>query len=104
VTFGTATDKRVPGDYTGDGKDDIAFWRPSTGQWYILRSENFSYYSFPFGISTDIPAPGDYDGDGKLDPTVFRSGTWFTERSTGGTLIRPFGTSGDRPIPNAFVR
>jgi hypothetical protein len=103
--FGTSTDKPVQGDYTGDGKTDVAFFRPSTGFWYILRSEDGSFYGFPFGTSTDIPASGDYDGDGKFDPTVFRpsSATWFIGGSTAGTLIQTFGTTGDLPVPSAFV-
>ena len=101
--FGNSSDRPVIGDYTGDGKIDAAFWRPSTGEWYVLRSENFSYYAVPFGVSTDTPAPGDYDGDGKSDPAVFRSGTWYVARSTAGTQITQFGTSGDRPIASAFI-
>ena len=106
ATFGGATDKSVPGDYTGDGKIDIAFWRPATGTWFVLRSEDFSFFGFPFGISTDIPAPGDYDGDGKSDATIFRpaEATWYSLRTSGGTSIQPFGSTGDRPIPNAFVQ
>ena len=105
VTFGNSSDKLVQGDYTGDGKSDNALFRPSTGEWVILRSDDFSFYSFPFGTSTDIPAPGDYDGDGKFDATVFRSSnaTWYSQRSTAGTLIQQFGSTGDRPVPNAFV-
>jgi hypothetical protein len=105
LQFGVSTDKAVQGDYTGDGKADVAIWRPSTGEWFIVRSEDFSFYGFPFGVSTDVVAPGDYDGDGKFDATVFRpsNATWFIARSTAGTQIVQFGSTGDRPIPNAFV-
>ncbi len=106
MQFGAPTDKTVVGDYTGDGKADVAFWRPSTGQWYILRSEDSSFYAFPFGSVGDIPVPGDYDGDGKTDAAVFRpsSSTWFAQGSTAGTIIQQFGTTGDVPVPNAYVR
>ncbi len=104
--FGTSSDKAVAGDYTGDGKTDAAFWRPSTGEWYVLRSEDTSFYAFPFGTSADTPVPGDYDGDGKTDAGVFRPSntTWYVNRSTAGVLIQQFGSAGDVPLPNAFVR
>ncbi|MBA3353799.1 MAG: VCBS repeat-containing protein [Blastocatellia bacterium] len=96
----------MPGDYTGDGKADVAFWRPSTGFWTILRSEDLSFFSAPFGASGDAPAPGDYDGDGKFDLTVFRpsSATWYIQRSTAGTSIVAFGATADIPVASAFVR
>jgi uncharacterized delta-60 repeat protein len=105
LQFGSSTDKAVQGDYTGDGKADVAIWRSSSGEWFILRSEDFSFYGFPFGTSGDVPAPGDYDGDAKFDATVFRpsNATWFIGRSTAGTQIVQFGATGDRPIPNAFI-
>ncbi|MGC2238260.1 MAG: VCBS repeat-containing protein, partial [Pyrinomonadaceae bacterium] len=95
----------VQGDYTGDGKADVAIYRPSSGEWFILRSNDFSYYSFPFGTNGDVPAPGDYDGDGRFDATVFRpsQSTWYVQRSTAGTLIQQFGIAGDLPVSNAFV-
>ncbi len=106
ASFGTNTDKTVQGDYTGDRKTDIAFFRPTTGEWFILRSENSSFYSFPFGISTDTPVPGDYDGDGRSDAGVFRGSnvTWYLNGSQSGQIIQSYGTSGDIPTPNSFVR
>jgi photosystem II stability/assembly factor-like uncharacterized protein len=104
--FGNSTDKAVPGDYTGDGRADEAFWRPSTGEWFILRSEDFNYFSFPFGQNGDVPVPGDYDGDASMDAAVFRpvGSAWFMNRTTSGVAIGAFGLPTDRPVPNQFVR
>lgn len=106
TVFGNASDRAVPGDYTGDGKTDIAIWRPSTGQWFIVRSEDNSFYGFPFGANGDVPVPGDYDGDGRNDAAVFRQpgATWYIPRSSGGTTIQGFGITGDVPVESAFVR
>ncbi|MDM7923114.1 MAG: hypothetical protein QUS14_12510 [Pyrinomonadaceae bacterium] len=105
ATFGLPTDKTVQGgDYTGDGKADVAFFR--NGTWFVLRTSDFSFYSFPFGATGDIPAPGDYDGDGTTDAAVFRPSdtNWYVQRSTAGVLIQQFGAATDRPVPNAYVR
>lgn len=104
--FGQPTDKAVPADYTGDGKADIAFWNPSSGYWFVLRSDDLSYFAFPFGAPGDVPVPADYDGDARYDAGVFRPSTanWFVNRSTAGILIQQFGANGDLPLPNAYVR
>jgi hypothetical protein len=98
--LGESTDKKVPSDYTGDGKADIASWRPSTGEWLVLRSEDLTFYAFPFGSLGDTPVPGDYDGDNKSDAAVFRpsTNTWYIQNSGGGITIQGFGTTGDQPV------
>ena len=103
--FGVSTDNLVPGDYTGDGKSDIALSRvlPSNNrEWFILRSEDFTYYSFPFGTILDTPTPADFDGDRKTDAAVYRPAAraWFVLSSaTGQTSAVQFGAVDDIPIP-----
>lgn len=79
VQFGQAGDQIATGDYDGDRKTDIAVFRPSNGNWYILRSGDGQLQIINFGIATDVPQPGDYDGDDKTDVGVYRAaeGNWY---------------------------
>ncbi|MCX7020670.1 MAG: hypothetical protein NTW26_00080, partial [bacterium] len=58
------------GDYDGDGKSDIAIFRPGNGRWAVR-----GLGSLNFGTAGDLPASGDYDGDGHAEIAIFRPGT-----------------------------
>ncbi|HXF43087.1 MAG TPA: VCBS repeat-containing protein [Pyrinomonadaceae bacterium] len=55
----TATDFTVQNDYDGDGKTDIAMWRESTGEFYVVKSTGGTGYAL-WGIPGDFPVAG-YD-------------------------------------------
>ena len=72
MQFGISEDKPATGDYDGDGKADIAVFRPSSGVWYWVNSNDNSFHGEQFGIDTDLITPADFDGDGKTDLAVHR--------------------------------
>jgi hypothetical protein len=56
ITWGTDGDLPVPGDYDGDGRQDLAIFRPTDSTWWIFGSTS-GIYSQPFGQTGDIPTP-----------------------------------------------
>lgn len=103
TSWGLSGDYVVIGDYNGDGRDQIAVWRPSDGNWYIL-DENLSPSVIQWGLPGDIPVPGDFNGDGTTDPAVWRpsTGTWWLRNGTSTSDTEPvgqqWGLPGDIPV------
>lgn len=108
---GGLPDVPVPADYDGDGRADLAIWRPDTGEWWVSRSSNdydqTNPLVFRWGKLGDVPVEADYDGDGRADFAIFRSteNRWYVhESSTNRTYVRPFGLAGlDTLVPADYT-
>jgi len=94
-------------DFDGDGTPDLAVYRPSAGQWFVLNSGANTVSIAQFGINGDIPVDGDFDGDKLNDLAVFRpsTGTWFILNSSNGQVsITNFGLAEDKPVAGDYDR
>ncbi len=104
INLGVPGDARFSTDYNGDGKADLAIWRPATATFWVYTSGG-STLTKQLGVSTDIPVPGDYDGDGQTDFAVWRpsTGTWtIVQSSNGATVTGQWGSLGDVPVPGDY--
>jgi hypothetical protein len=118
--FGTTGDKPVVGDWNGDGRSEIAVFRPSTGQWIVDLNGNYAWdgtgtgqdITASLGQNGDIPVAGDWKGvaftrTGKDKIGVFRNGFWILDANgnymwdgTGSyrDVVAGFGQAGDIPV------
>ena len=110
LDFGLETDVPAPGDYDGDGVQDLAVFRNDAGDWFTRKvylnncGPMDCTEQIHFGSPGDISAPGDFDGDGKTDRAVFRpsEGNWYILYSSGGYTGLHFGQNGDRPVTGDY--
>lgn len=89
----------TPSDFDGDGKTDVAMFRPTTHQWWLRRS-TLGNLTTQFGGTTDAITPADFDGDGLTDLAVWRESAlafFIFESSTSTVRTEDFGLPGDNP-------
>lgn len=96
---------RTENDYDADGRTDLSVFRPSAGDWFLLRSTQ-GFTAAHWGIPADKFAPADYDGDFKTDIAVWRENGYgdpsrsyfFILQSSNNTFRQEqFGSTGDVP-------
>ncbi|NNE65457.1 MAG: S8 family serine peptidase [Pyrinomonadaceae bacterium] len=111
LQFGNETDTPIRGDYDGDGKADVAVYRPETdvpaNTFYVLKSSDQSVLGVTFGSSSiDELVPNDFDGDGMTDFAVWRTSTgdWHLLKSGDNFAyeVFHFGSPGDLPTPGDY--
>jgi len=97
-------------DVDDDEQSDVAVWRPSNGDWYIIPSSNSNdpgaAQVVQWGSIGDVPVAGDFDGDGITDYAVWRplDGSWYIMPSTnpGAVRVVQWGSNGDVPVSGDF--
>jgi hypothetical protein len=91
-------------NFDTDTKTDLAVFRPSNSQWYVMRSGG-GFMNIQWGMPGDAITPADFDGDGRTDLAVWRpsNGNWFIINSSDNTVnISNWGLAGDQPVPADF--
>jgi len=111
IQFGGSTvDVPFAGDFDGDGKADLALYRPGTNTWFINRT-TLGFETFDLGQPGTTPAVGDFDGDGKTDTAAYdaATGTWTISTTSNGLQTVKFNDPavftprpGDVPVPGNY--
>jgi len=119
--FGQTTDRPVVGDWNGDGREEVGFWRSTDRRFRLDTNGNGRWdgtaggdtLTDAFGSAADLPVTGDWNGDGADEIGCWRPTTrqFFLDvnankrwdGATGGdTLTSAFGASTDVPLAGAW--
>ena len=93
----------TPGDFDGDGRDDLLFYEPASGEWVLARNRGPTF-TLDRGVWSSgwVPRAGDFDGDGRSDVLIYEveTGRWVQAISDGSG---GFGlTSGEASVGLTF--
>jgi hypothetical protein len=94
VGFGTraAVERAYVGDFTGDGRADVAIHNTATGEWWIGRSTGPAFAVEAWATNFGNRGPevedvhvADFTGNGRADVAIHNTATgeWWIGRSTG---------------------
>lgn len=104
--FGQGGDRPIAGDWNGDGKDTIGFYRPSNGKFYLRNSNSAGSadVSFSFGEFADRPVVGDWNKDGVDTIGIYRpsNGSFYLSNSnSSGCCSYQFAYGNEEDLPVA---
>ncbi|MGL4551648.1 MAG: FG-GAP repeat domain-containing protein, partial [Gemmataceae bacterium] len=119
--FCFGTEVPLVGDFTGDGKDDLAtFTRGGTGDVFVAVSYGYTFagtgwkWHDAFCFGSEVPRVGDFNGDGRDDLATFTRGTtgdvyvatsggWGAFNGTGAKWHEGFAYNADLPLVADFT-
>jgi hypothetical protein len=86
--FGTPGEKKVSGDWDGNGTTTVGTYDPATGTWKLRNSNTTggTDVEFQYGGSQYTPITGDWDGNGTTTIGLFEptAGKWLLRNANSG--------------------
>ncbi|HEY7833567.1 MAG TPA: hypothetical protein VIG30_08370 [Ktedonobacterales bacterium] len=105
LTYGTAGDVPLAGDWTGKGYDSVGTYQSATSTFYLRNTNTTGPADITvlFGAPGDIPVVGDWNGDGVdtigvWNPTTHRFSLRNSNSAGPADITLLYGASGDIPV------